>query len=830
MHLEVQDIFGGDEGKNHAADEVLRQSYFEVIFDHLATNCRMLSKLQLVESGIKLVISKVHTIRWPGDDVILRELDNTAGFRDSILECFETRNYRGIRNLVASLQKDAVTEAWERPYVGKAHICLYKVIEAHRKSYNVYGRILPVVQSSGAGKSRMVDELSKEHLVIPINLRPERERGFPAADHTVREFFDKDTSQWGVYTRYAAFFTALFQQLKISFENIDSELAKHNIETTDSTASKFRFLMTQAQTYDAPNEYRKVFYEKVCQKAETLWFLDQRKDEPMTGGEGLLDVYRAAKDLVRFLEPSMADEQLKFLPPVIILAFDEAHQLTEVQGKAEEPWSRFGELRRNIRKLRSLPIPSLFISTVSKISDFTPAPKQDMSARIVNEELTLSSPFTELGFDQLLKASPIKENTINIQHAATDRVMCRFGRPLFGTRFDHGKGEARNEIVDFAASKLICGQSGNIPTGLDDDQKLACMAVRLALEFNSTTLKSRQREHLQVAKHMRICIKVNDGFETIVSVAASEPILAEGARRLMSNPKFNLPASLLRELQTPGLDKGTRGELVCLVLLLLACDKAVAATATRAFPVCEFFKNLLNTDHYAELLEAEPTRQDNVESSFQKTFADSKIYFNHFIKIHDPRVVNRKYLWMLIARGAAVLCANNQADIDIVVPFTYSDAKLGRKNVSAILIQVKNDRKFSTTPIRWLFDGMNPFFVGLFDHSDEPLPVIRMVFALSSAKPGVTIMEPEGSRKAKETKAKKSPRYTSYDIWCAGAFAETFAVINEIEEEVYKQLLKVCNKFPQSYESNMVGVNHWGAFEVTEEGADEGMDEYDYED
>jgi len=128
-------------------------------------------------------------------------------------------------------------------------------------------------------------------------------------------------------------------------------------------------------------------------------------------------------------------------------------------------------------------------------------------------------------------------------------------------------------------------------------------------------------------------------------------------------------------------------------------------------------------------------------------------------------------------------------------------------------------------------DGMNPFFVGVFDHSDdEPLPVIRMVFALSSAKPGVTIMEPEGSRKAKETKAKKSPRYTSYDIWCAGAFAETFAVINEIEEEVYKQLLKVCNKFPQSYESNMVGVNHWGAFEVTEEGADEGMDEYDYED
>ena len=75
----------------------------------------------------------------------------------------------------------------------------------------------------------------------------------------------------------------------------------------------------------------------------------------------------------------------------------------------------------------------------------------------------------------------------------------------------------------------------------------ACMAVRLALEFNSTTLKSQERERLQVAKHMRICIKVNGSFEMIVSVASSEPIMAEGARSLMSKPNFNLPTSLLHE-------------------------------------------------------------------------------------------------------------------------------------------------------------------------------------------------------------------------------------------------------------------------------------------
>ena len=360
------------------------------------------------------------------------------------------------------------------------------------------------------------------------------------------------------------------------------------------------------------------------------------------------------------------------------------------------------------------------------------------------------------------------------------------------------------------------------------------MAVRLALEFNSTTLKSQEREHLQVAKHMRVCLKVNDGLETIVSASSSEPIMAEGARCLMTSLKFDLPRSLLRELQTPGLDKGSRGELVSLVLLLLACDKADIA-ATRAFPVHEFFKKLLNSVDYAKLLKAEPSRcKSDGEPTFQETFKGSKIYFNHFIKIHDPRVVNRKYLWMLIARGAAILCTNNQVSIDVLVPFTYHNGVLGRRNVSAILIQMNNDRNVSTTP----FDGMNPFFVGVFDHDEEPLPVIRMVFALSSAKPGVTIMEPEDCRKAKSKKTEKSPPYTSYDIWCAGAFAKTFAVINETEEEVYKQLLKICNPFPESYKStsrlpeqeaqrrsmdpgSMAGANHWGAFKAAEEDTDE---------
>ena len=103
------------------------------------------------------------------------------------------------------------------------------------------------------------------------------------------------------------------------------------------------------------------------------------------------------------------------------------------------------------------------------------------------------------------------------------------------------------------------------------------------------------------------------------------------------------------------------------------------------------------------------------------------------------------------------------------------------------------------------------------------------------------------AEKLNRRKRRKSPPYTSYDIWCAGAFAQTFTVINKAEEGVYEQLLKVCNPFPQSHKSalelpeeealrrsmnpgSMIDVDHWDGFKAVE--TDEEMDdsEYDYDD
>lgn len=62
--------------------------------------------------------------------------------------------------------------SWTREYIGDASVELWKHIKHHyRSNEHFYANYLAVVQSSGMGKSRTVDEMSKRHFVIPMNLR-----------------------------------------------------------------------------------------------------------------------------------------------------------------------------------------------------------------------------------------------------------------------------------------------------------------------------------------------------------------------------------------------------------------------------------------------------------------------------------------------------------------------------------------------------------------------------------------------------------------------------------------------------------------------------------
>ena len=78
------------------------------------------------------------------------------------------------------------------------------------------------------------------------------------------------------------------------------------------------------------------------------------------------------------------------------------------------------------------------------------------------------------------------------------------------------------------------------------------------------------------------------------------------------------------------------------------------------------------------------------------------------------------------------------------------------------MIQVKNAEKFKDEIDKKLFDGMDPFWVGLFNKGSSTKPVIRMVFALASDRAGVLL--PERPKRGRSHVRK----FTAFDIWCAG--------------------------------------------------------------
>lgn len=236
-----------------------------------------------------------------------------------------------------------------------------------------------------------------------------------------------------------------------------------------------------------------------------------------------------------------------------------------------------------------------------------------------------------------------------------------------------------------------------------------------------------------------------------------------------------------------------------LLLVLLARDAAAAANAKGEYHVrlVEFMKKLLvNSDH---VLRALPSRLGDEEPKpFQEMFADSIIYVTQFIKVHNSNVISREFLWYMMARGAATMCKDCQRGVDLIIPFVVKDEKIGQKTTSAIFIQVENDAKFRASPSELLFVEMNPHLVGFFDPHEEPnQPIIRMVFALAAPTSNTQVTPLPKPRLQRKPNA--SPKFTSYDIWCARASKETFAVIED--EALYKRLLKPKKVFPDAYQA-----------------------------
>ncbi|KAF8326793.1 uncharacterized protein EI90DRAFT_3069045 [Cantharellus anzutake] len=571
-----------------------------------------------------------------------------------------------------------------------------------------------------------------------------------------------------------------------------------------SLAGQFRLFMTVGQRFGQQAPLRVQFYNDVLVRADELYLssrpMTPSKQETRPGkfdtqSNGMVELATVVRQVLEKINPGWLRAQHT---PILSLAFDEAHTLAP--SNTGGGWSAFTSMRRALRGLRSFPIWSLFLSTTGKSDQFSPPPSLDPSSRILQGELSAVNPFSALGFDHM--AMKFREG-MTLDDVTELPYRLSLGRPLWLTHYQGGGERIKDTMTVFAVQKLLCRAWKE--DDLTPDEQFAVMSHRLVLDFNTSIYFGQRRmfavrnQMNQVERHMRVCLGVKEGFESVVTVAASEPILTEAAAIILCTLRDKVRScQMLRDiLQWPGMSKGDRGELITCNIIIDTLDDLMGVMVT------SLFEALFTHDIYHKSIkDSLPSRllRDSCNNSFAETFKSSRIYVTHFIKVYDSKVLSVQYLFKFAARGVGVVCADNQHGIDVVIPILYQDTILRRNNMSVLMIQSKNDHSYGTSPKRHLFDKMNPFKLGIFAKSTGPPPVIRMVNALASKESQVSvIVPPERVQPSRQDKPVQSSAFTSFDIWCAGASSKTFHTIRSQDDGTYDVLLRLLKDVPEMF-------------------------------
>ncbi|KAL5520910.1 hypothetical protein ACEPAF_2913 [Sanghuangporus sanghuang] len=655
-----------------------------------------------------------------------------------------------------------------------------------------------IVQSSGMGKSRTVYELGKTHFLIPVILR-NGTSGYPPPDNDVRDFLvmtdPKATdSPDRARRRCIGFFCSLFR-------NTLQALRRAQGDAASTKANMIRWFYDRMAPPEN-NSFRKEFFKTVVQDAQKIQTETTKSTEPSStssdqGRRAALDMINAANALVNFLrsEDCSSSGQVE-----VVVAFDEAHVLTERVFNnptvVEGVWSLFTTLRDAIRALYPTSVYVIFLSTTGKLSQFNPHRSADPSMRVKDEEYKPVPPFTTLRYDlygpRLIRAKngsfilsedqvPIRNDGVSDLHAAGDQTLTlplithtafivRFGRPLFALMYGNG---VKSGILRLAMNKLICDDISKFDDKWKEETpahvELACLSQRLCLEFNSTTCNDD--EQIQIADHMRLCLKIGPDSQYIISSSGSEPLLAEAAGTLMMRDAFNPAESLHRVLTGFSIHKGDQGELISMLGVVVARDAVVRRKLQETPELNSALLGILSPDtekqqpafravRITDLLDELFKLPEEAKKALQADFGDTYTYFNHFIKPFTQGTCIPEFLAQYMTRGAAVLCANCMPGVNFVLP-TLKGSKLHTKKISVVAAQAKLDD--TITPERHgeaIFENITHGLERkIFRDAPCELPIVRMVFSLRS--------KPELWYKAR-TITINGREVRTHDFWCGG--------------------------------------------------------------
>ncbi|KAN0065976.1 hypothetical protein ACQY0O_000002 [Thecaphora frezii] len=566
-----------------------------------------------------------------------------------------------------------------------------------------YGRIIPIVQSSGTGKSRLVHEMRTIWPTLSVTLRKEAndpEGGFPVQDSYAVNYFRQRAEGDNFDLISIAFLAAWF---KVATKYIPQNEPPTVEAIFDEDWGHSR--ADQEHTF-AYNPDRQLMFEKVA--LEAVRFVKEWKTkhggkkevEPMVKQILEQPLRQFAQKIGSLEAVKQQTKERGFKKPLVLIAFDECTLLSEFMPGYELLYLR--RCFHHIGMIEDLPVSVwlLLLDTSSTISKLWPTNKDDKSLR--EDKLWQFSPFYDMGFDVLWQKARAKHP----RDALKLNMLKYYGRPLW-----HGYNDQK--LIDVAYTKL----GGSAAKKEPGDKKKAELSEALAVSLLSNRicldllpLRSDQNGGMVVTttveRHMRIIVDF-DETGRIDTRALSEPMLAIASWYWLSDD-LSYPRSwpnvikYMRDrlLHSECLDmKGVNGEMLVRMLFILARDSTVEARKVRELPWCNkapdmpaipfqsFLSALLGKSTSKLVLdtlqqldtEAANVAPDQVHDTSRKRPSphirvakeegQCWVNFTHVTPITLPlHQIASGFLWEAWKRGIAIQCERGQTRIDGILP------------------------------------------------------------------------------------------------------------------------------------------------------------------
>ncbi|CAE6470100.1 unnamed protein product [Rhizoctonia solani] len=686
----------------------------------------------------------------------------------------------------------------EPRYHGKAAEIFINTLNRERNAYSQnteinkpYNWAISVIQSSGMGKTRMVEEAAKTVFTLPINLREDllhHEKTCPPPDVNVRGYFMKRQNDSDIQQQadYAIFLLALFIKARESIESLFPGL------TGTKLARAWADHLAEGQTESGVGFHRKSFYDNVVQVAEKA-----SQNNKKTLGHLKHSMRQNCQMLQDLIQPTASEKNACFV------YFDEAHSLcrddeSPHDSKQRSPYHNLGIVLSELTKYRVF---FIFLSANSRTKTLDMPLTVHPSALVVKGARHIP-PFTELPLDVFEYKVLEDFRSLTLEKVGETATMVNFGRPMWHVQYQMEAGGAES-VFKVATAKLASSPAD------ESDAVLAALGVRVGIAFDETYSHSVQSR--LVESNLRVVYSIPGHGEYLHTGAPSEPVLAEAAARYLAldgrkGIAVEGPPRLAAALEQGILAREERVELVGRLLVTAAHDISLRnyykerglkpasgqPQFHRPVPVMDFLCALFHEKHHDEIRSAQSITGRGVP--LDNAFAGSYVFFTHFALAKDSEILTPFGLATALVRGMALQVKDDQISFDAAIPIHMGRMRSSilPKSTSAINLQFKNRKDMS---------NVNRLITAPGKHR----PVISIIFELGTKGKLADTIEISTIQTRKTRRVKTDPHFDDhhYEIVVRGCSPAVFGVISPQTKGMYAAMLgtgTVLEDFPRQDE------------------------------